>query len=213
MPVGDTENDLPDTELVRSLGFYASAWWDMRHAAQIIEARTALPEGLAGHFPRRGLIDGAVITYGRCFKPDPRGIDLRPLAETMLTADEVEVHKVVLRWRDKHTGHRVDPKLETISARLLWGDWGRDAATIRVRLVTAYMPDLPDFEQRFENLALRMSILIWEARIYPLQQSILSELGDDKLQAMKLTARPYHEQDWPGPRIGAHINVGSNPPD
>jgi hypothetical protein len=212
MAIGDLENTL-EGRLATQIGHYSSAWWDMRHAAQIMHTRSELGKDPAHYFARRGLLDGAVITYARCFADGTRTpqAKIRPLLDA-LTDDELAVHKTALWWRDKHVGHRVDKRLETISAHLLWGNFGVNAPTIRVRLMTRVIPELADFQAGFEALAQRLAERIWEEHLYPLQQELFAELGTDTMLKLKQSAQPYHESPYPIGTIGVATDIGSIPP-
>jgi len=63
----------------------------------------------------RALWDAAVVAYGRCFNTGVRRALLKQFVDT-LSAEELARHKATLKWRDKHAGHRVDPKLEKSTA-------------------------------------------------------------------------------------------------
>jgi hypothetical protein len=186
----------------------------MRHAAQIMHSRSALGKDPDHYFARRGLLDGAVITYARCFADVTRTpqAKIRTLLDG-LTSDDPAVHETALWWRIKHVGHRVDTILESISTHLLWANFGANAPTIRVRLTTRVFPELNDFEPGFEALALLLAQRIWEAHPYPLQQELFAELGMEKMLEMKANARLYHEPPYAVGTIGVSTDIGSIPPD
>jgi hypothetical protein len=208
MAVGDFENGLP-ARLTGPIARHTSAWWDMRHAAQMMHSRSELGRDPAHYFARRGLLDGAVITYARCFTTGTRSAstDIRPLLDE-LDGQGRETHETALWWRDKHAAHRVDASLETVSVRLLWGDWGRHAPTVRARLTTRVIPELPKFETSFEELAHKLSLRIWERYLYPLQQELFATLGTVGLTTLKGEAAPYTEPPYPVGTIGVRSTSG-----
>lgn len=212
MAIGDFENNLTGPT-ARKMEAYGSSWFDMRAAAQIIYQRRQHPETMDNLFVRRGLLDGAVITYARCFAKGPRTnqADIRSLLEP-LSDEERQIHETVLQWRDKHVGHRVDKTLEDVAPFLLWGDWGRNAPTVRLRLVTRYTPALLDFDQRFEDLALRLSISIWEEFLYPLQQELLADLGPEKLAEFKQESAVWHSSQVAPGAFAVNLDIGSQLP-
>ncbi len=175
MAFGDFENTLQGNDLVTKIADYSSAWWDMLHAAQIMHARSELVQDAAHYFVRRGLLDGAIITYSRCFESGRRRADVRAGIRTLIDAlddDMKAVHETVDWWRDKHIAHRVDLELETVSVHLLWSGWKKNPPIVRTRVSTTAIPtNPPDFEQGFENLAHTLSVRIWEAFLSPLQRS------------------------------------------
>jgi hypothetical protein len=210
--IGDLENNLPKAQ-TRLVAAYSSAWWDMRHAAQILHARANLGVDPADYFARRGLLDGAVITYARCFVGGRRtpDADLGSLVAA-LPPDLLEVHEAVMWWRDKHVGHRVDAQLESVGVTLLWGAFGTNAPTLRTRVVTQVRPDDPDFESKFEQMALLLANRIWEEFLHPLQQELLEQLGQEKLMALKSSAMPLREPTLPTASILVSMDIGSSPP-
>ena len=209
MAIGDFESVLPK-KLTRRLAAFSSSWWDMRHAAQIMFSRAQLGTDPSDYFARRGLLDGAVITYARCFADGTRTklADIRPVLDG-LSADALKTHETVIWWRNKHVGHRVDPELEQIDVTLLWGDWGRNAPTIRTRVVSTIRPEAESFEVAFEALAKKLADRIWERFLYPIQQEVLAEIGSERLAQMKAQASPFKEVPLPIGTIRVAMDIGS----
>lgn len=212
MAIGDFENMLPK-KLTRRLAAFSSSWWDMRHAAQIMFSRSELGKDPADYFARRGLLDGAVIAYARCFADGTRTklADIRPVLDG-LSEDELKTHETVLWWRNKHVGHRVDPGLEQVDVTLLWGNWRQNAPTIRTRVVSTIRPETEGFENAFQALAERLAHRIWEQFLYPIQQEILAEIGTARLAQLKTKASPFHETPLPVGTIRVAMDIGSAPP-
>jgi hypothetical protein len=212
MAIGDFENLLPK-KLTRRLAAFASSWWDMRHAAQIMFSRSELGKDPADYFARRGLLDGAVITYARCFADGTRTkiADIRPILAGLDEA-ELKTHETVIWWRNKHVGHRVDPTLEHVDVTLLWGNWRQNAPSIRTRVVSTIRPEAVGFEEAFQALAEKLANRVWEQFLYPVQQEVLAEIGPDRLAQLKATATPFHETPLPIGTIRAAMDIGSAAP-
>ena len=153
MAIGDFENVLP-RKLTRRLAAFSSSWWDMRNATQIMHSRSELGTQPDEYFARRGLLDGAVITYARCFADGTRTklADIRSVLDG-LDDHELSTHKTVLWWRNKHVAHRVDPDLEQVDVTLLWANWGSNAPTLRCRVVSTIRPETEGVEDASEALA------------------------------------------------------------
>lgn len=212
MAIGDFENVLP-RKLTRRLAAFSSSWWDMRNATQILYARSELGTAPGDYFARRGLLDGAVITYARCFADGARTkmADIRAVLEG-LTESELQTHETVMWWRNKHVGHRVDPELEQVDVTLLWGNWGQNAPTVRCRVVSTIRPEIEGFEDAFEALAKKLADLIWEHFLFPAQQEVLAELGPAELGQLKAKASPFREGGLPVGTIRVAMDIGSAPP-
>jgi hypothetical protein len=216
MAIGDFENRLNDeqsvADLVTKLGDYASAWWDMRNAGQMMYDRGRLGADAGWEFGRRAMLDGAVMAYSRCFESGRRRADIRTLVNEL---DEplAEMAKVVDKWRDHHVAHRVNRDWEAVEVTLLWGNWKANPPTVRARVFTQTKPRLPDFEKRFEALALHLSNRIWEVYLWPLQQEMLDRLGAERVMLeMKANAVPYDPKLPVLDRFGVTADIGSSPP-
>lgn len=209
--LGDFENVLPK-KLTRRLAAFSSSWWDMRHASQIMYSRAELGTDPSDYFARRGMLDGAVITYARCFADGRRTnlADIRPVLEG-LSEEELKTHETLMWWRNKHVGHRVDPDLEQVEVTLLWGNWGQNAPTIRTRVVSVIRPEAEGFEEAFETLAKKLADRIWEQFLYPIQQEVLAELGS-QLTQLRTRASPFHETPLPIGTIRVAMDIGSAAP-
>lgn len=184
----------------------------MRHAAQILNSRAKLGRDPADYFARRGLLDGAVITYARCFASGRRTpeADIKSLLAD-LTPELSRTHDAVMWWRDKHVGHRVDQDLEQVDVRLLWGNFGASEPTVRTRVRTRVRPDNEAFEDNFEVLAETLAAGIWDRFLFPLQQQLLTDLGTDELVRLKAGAAPYREPQTSVGEITVAMDIGSRP--
>lgn len=191
--IGDFENPLPK-KLTRRLAAFASSWWDMRHAAQIMFSRSELGKNPADYFARRGLLDGAVITYARCFADGTRTkiADIRAVHAGLDEAD-LKTHETAIWWRNKHVGHRVDATLEQVDVTLLWCNWRQNAPTIRTRVVSTIRPETASFEEAFQGLAEKLASRIWQQFLHPVQQEVLAEIGPARLAQLQVSATPFHE--------------------
>jgi hypothetical protein len=211
MAVGDFEASLP-RKLTRKLAAYSSSWWDMRHAAQMLYSRSTLGQEPAHYFARRGLLDGAVITYARCFADGRRTphADIRSLLVT-LTPKLRDTHETVMWWRNKHVGHRVDQNLEQVDVNLLWGNFKTHASTVQTRVRTRIRPDGDGFEANFEKLAAKLATRIWEKHLYPLQQELFVELGPEGVVRLAAAAIPSSQPETAPGEILVTMNIGAKP--
>lgn len=211
MAVGDFENILPRTPKVREIEDYASAWWDMRTAAQMIHGQVTFDVTPANYFTRRAIWDGAVITYARCFMNGRRDTDILALVAGL--DDEMRAtHDTILQWRNQHSAHRVDPTLESVGITLLWAGFGTHQPVVRVRIMTHPQPDDATIEGKFEALASTLANQIWEKFIYPLQQELFDELGTAAMLELKGRTQLITEKDWPKDVMSVALDVGSVPP-
>lgn len=208
MALGDLETALP-AKLTKTVADYTSAWWDMRHAAQMMYSRRLLDDQASNYFVRRGLLDGAVVTYCRCFGTGKRP-SVKALVEKLSTKQR-GIHDAARDWRDHHVAHRVDQKLETVDVSMLWGNFGALDPMLRVRLAADVVPDHRGFENGFEKLAERLANRIWAELLRPAQDALLAELGAAKIAELKAQACPIAEPKRPDGVMGVTLNVGIDP--
>jgi hypothetical protein len=98
-------------ELAQEFSEWFSIWSDLLHVRQALYGRRQIEDTGVNVFVRRAIWEGAVISYGRCYKSGRRRSLLRKYIEDM-TPEQRNRHDETIHWRDKHVGHRVDSALE-----------------------------------------------------------------------------------------------------
>jgi hypothetical protein len=213
MPIGDFEAELRNPRAKRDASAWASVWWDLRTAAQILHTRSQLPIGAyESAFTRRAMIDGAIVTYGRAFVGGAR----HDIADAYALVTEMgeralQVHDEAMRWRHRHVAHRVEADWEHSDVRLLWGAFGELAPTFRIRLVTALGPD-NDFAAELGEHSKALADRVWENRLIPIKDRYFASVDRAQLATIKSHhAAPYTPPPQPQGTIGVELDIGSEP--
>lgn len=207
----DFEAELRDPKTARVVSAWASVWFDLRTASQIIYDRTYVQgRGFEQVFTRRSMIDGAIIAYGRCFAKGSRygagEVKVKPVVDEM-GDDALAVHGEAMRWRNQHVAHRANADWEQSDVRLLWGASGTAQPTFRVRLVTAPGPD-EEFAVKLGEHAKALADRVWEKRLIPLRDRYFAEVDPVKLQNLRDHAAPYEPPPQREGVIGLTLNIG-----
>lgn len=160
-------------------------------------------------FAQRSMIDGAIVTYGRCFVSGSRyeAADVKPLVEEM-GDDALAVHDEAMRWRHRHVAHRVDADWEHSDVRILWTSFGTGQPTFRIRLVTTLAPE-EEFAVKLGAHAKTLADRVWEKRLIPLRDHYFADVDPVKLQNIRdRHAAPYQPPQQQEGTIGVTLNIG-----
>ena len=206
----DFEAALRDRKTARVASAWTSVWWDLRTAYQIVYDRSNIQwSSYEQVFTRRSMIDGAIITYGRCFLSGSRyeAAEVEPLVNQM-GDDALAVHNEAMRWRNRHVAHRVDTDWEQSDVRILWRAFGTAPPTFRIRLVTALGPD-DEFAVKLGEHAKTLADRVWEKRLIPLKDRYFADVDPVKLQ----NVRDHHAATYEPPQqregvIGVTLDIG-----
>ncbi len=153
----------------REFAEWFSIWSDLLYARQVLYSRDQMPNIAANVFTRRALWDAAVVAYGRCFNTGVRRALLKQFVDT-LSAAELARHTATLKWRDKHAGHRVDPKLEKSAAV---GYFAADGRLVKVESeVTPTVAPEAEASTELQDLLSTLMNRVWEQRLTELEQRI-----------------------------------------
>jgi hypothetical protein len=217
MAVGDYEAEVRDRPTRRALAAWGSVWLDLQTVGQMVLARQDLPAENAVDVVvvRRAVLDGALVTYGRCFTDGTRFAvaDLLPLVAQLGEAGEA-VHEKAMHWRHRHLAHRLDSELETTSVHYLWRNFAKDRPTIRVRVATHYEPPGETFSNELGDHCMALAGLVWTERMWPLKNEHLEAMGADRLRQI----RDHHAVFYRSPSEagdltwGAAIDLGDDEP-
>jgi hypothetical protein len=214
--IGDYEAEVRDRTARRTLAAWASIWFDLRTASLMAHARTEKEAKYP--FERlvelRAMLDGALITYGRCFTDGTRRsiADVEPLI-VELGAEAERTHSEAMRLRHRHLAHRLDPEFESTSVHYLWPKSSKENPTIRIRVTTYSEPGDESFAARLNGLCEDLASLVWRERMWPFKSAHLEELGAEQL--LKLRERhaiPYRAQDVPQGMWKAELDLGAETP-
>jgi hypothetical protein len=209
----DLEAELRDRTTRRKATAWASAWWDLRTAAQILHDRAEIPVSVYSQpFTRRAMIDGAIVAYGRAFVGGARSevANALPLVEEM-GDNALSIHGEAMRWRHRHVAHRVDAEWEQGDARLLWGEVGAGSPTIRIRVVTAIGPE-EHFASLLMHHAKTLADRVWERRLIPLKDKYLAKVDGPQLTLVKKHhAAVYEPPPPPEGAVGLTLDIGQDP--
>jgi hypothetical protein len=179
---------------------------------QILHSRAGFPADAAHLFALRGLIEGALVTYGRVFTDGTRfaAADLATVVQEMGPAGQA-VHEEAMRWRHRHVAHRLEKEWEQSGARLLWSDSADSSPTIRVRVVTSLGPDA-EFSGKLEKHVQELANRVWERRLIPLKNSYLAKRDPRSLTVLKERhASAYEPPSQPEGTVGITITIGDTP--
>lgn len=207
---GDFEVELRDRKTARVAAAWASVWWDLRTTSQIVYDRSYVEESNPVQlFTRRSMIDGAIVTYGRCFVDGSRyeAAQVQPLVDEM-GDDALAVHNEAMRWRHRHVAHRAGTEWEQANVRILWTAFGTALPTFRIRLVTALGPD-DEFAVQLGEHAKTLADRVWEKRLIPLKDRYFAGADPVKLQRVRdHHAGPYEPPQQREGVIGVTLNIG-----
>ncbi len=210
MVIGDFEAILRDSKTARVVSAWASVWWDLRTASQIVYDRSHIRgRSYEQVFTRRSMIDGAIVTYGRCFVSGSRyeAAEVKPLVDEMGDG-ALAVHDEAMRWRHRHIAHRVDADWEQSDVRVLWGAFKTAQPTFRIRLVTALGPD-EEFAVKLGEHTKTLADRVWEKRLIPLKDRYFADVDPAKLQLVRdHHAVPYEPPQQGEGMIGVTLDIG-----
>ncbi|MGH3569064.1 MAG: hypothetical protein ACRDRH_24185 [Pseudonocardia sp.] len=185
MVMNEREARLCDRTKARAIAAWASAWWDLRVVGQILHDRVLLGHADSSKiFTRRGMIEGAIATYGRCFVDGTRYHTalLLPIVEG-LGSDAVGTHDEAMRWRHRHVAHRLESAWEQSEVSYLWTTDDALAPQMRVRLITTLGPD-DEFADRLAEHSTLLANRVWEDRLVPLKEKYISETPVERLRSL-----------------------------
>jgi hypothetical protein len=160
-------------------GEWWSIWCDLLQASQILHDRTLIPDQPSNIFGRRGMWDGAVIAYCRCYKTGRRRALLKQMLDD-LTQPQRASHDEAILWRDKHIAHRVDAKLERVSAVAVV-DADNQVLEVQGKVTTSMSPSEVAIAE-FAKLVVCLKDRVWETRLKPLEQALKEEFNSTNIQ-------------------------------